>query len=134
MKPEQKNVKVRKECLHPTVKSSGIYHTGLHEVYSQDKVAFVILMNESISSWLNLGMEYKKECEDSLNTCKRKHREPIRCLNLERRRCWSLGHSVYLMIYRAVKVMINFLTSHCADDIILLLAFPLISDDNIIGL
>ena len=49
MKPEQKNVKVRKECLHPTVKSSGIYHTGLHEVYSQDKVAFVTLMNESIS-------------------------------------------------------------------------------------
>ena len=53
MKPEQKNVKVRKECLHPTVKSSGIYHTGLHEVYSQDKVAFVqtILANPSLTGF-----------------------------------------------------------------------------------
>lgn len=38
------------------------------------------------------------------------------------------------MMYRAVKVMINFLTSHSADDIILLLSFLLFGDDNIIGL
>ena len=33
-----------------------------------------------------------------------------------------------------MKVMINFLTSHRADDIMLLLSFSLFSDDNIIGL
>lgn len=61
-------------------------------------------MSESTSNWSESWDKKKKEGEDSSNARLTKHWEPTRFLNLESRRCWSLGQSVYLIMFELWKL------------------------------
>lgn len=96
MKPEKNE---SKESSHHNVKFSDIYQTWtLWSLLTGQVTLPCLAWLNPLQTDQNPRMEYKKEYEDSSHACLRKHWENSRFFNLESRRCWSLGQSIYLMM------------------------------------